>query len=260
MKCKICGYESNKKFSFCPSCGNKNENENLTVVAINEIIANVSNQFLDNREKFLNNKQNNDIQNSYIGKEIKFEDIKVPLGFNKDFIQKNSDSFTINAISGGEFFPNKEMPKIIITIIVSFIVGCNFINSFPEDKQFLLFFYLLFLGILAYFWIKFTNIKTKFNFSFEGINIHSRKGSLFIPKENIKDIYINSEETADDEGRKYIHYKIIFEFYQPIYIPYPKTNKHQVIFLSNFYTFVDEPGKTIVCYIVQEIKKALNLE
>ena len=132
MKCSNCGYESNIEFSYCPYCGKKNNNENQNNFvneiinniseSINEITNNIFKQISDSREKFLDDKQNN-IKNLSLDKEIQFEDIKLPYGFNKNFIQKKFDIFTINSKSGGEFFPNKEIGKIIITIVISFIVG-----------------------------------------------------------------------------------------------------------------------------------------
>ena len=234
MKCSNCEYESNIEFSYCPYCGKKNNNENPNDF-VNEIINNIFEPIKDNRETILDNKQYN-IKKISLDKEIQFEDIKFPSGFNKNFIQKKFDIFTINSKSGGEFFPNKEIGKIIITILISFIFGLNSIENFPEDKKFYIFFYFIFLTILAYIWTMMTNIKTKFNFYSKGINITSR-----------------------NKGCTNIYYRIIFEFYQPMYIPYPKTNKDKIIFLSN-YNFVDEVGKTIVCYIIQEIKKGLDLK
>ena len=59
-----------------------------------------------------------------------------------------------------------------------------------------------------------TNIKTQFTFSSRGFNIYSKKGSLFIQKENIKNIHIEFEEKTykNSTGTSTSRYYTIFAF------------------------------------------------
>ena len=116
------------------------------------------------------------------GEEIKLNNVNIPFGLNKDFMQKEGDNFIINSKGGGDFFPNKAMTTMIITALLSVITSSIFLFVLPTPQKVWVFAYLIFLVILFYVWFVLTSIKTTFIFSSNGIDIHSRKGSLFIQK------------------------------------------------------------------------------
>ena len=242
MICNVCGYESNEAFSVCPCCGNKNNR------SINTPSINISAQLIEDEEP----------KNEYIykGDEIQLENIKLPFGCNKNLIEKKSDNFTLNSVSGGEFFPNREMTKILLSNIGFAAIG--FI-ALPFEW---VFFYLIFLAILGYMWVMSTNIKTQFTFSSKGLNIYSKEGSLFIQKENIKNIHIEFEEKTykNSTGTSTSRYYTIFvTFNEDVYFPYTKKSKKKVALLDKYYLFVDDEGKKSTQYIKQKIKKILGI-
>ena len=237
MICNVCGYESSEAFSVCPCCGNKNNR------SINTPSINISAQLIEDEEP----------KNEYIytGDEIQLENIKLPFGCNKNLIEKKSDNFTLNSVSGGEFFPNREMTKILLSNIGFAAIG--FI-ALPFEW---VFFYLIFLAILGYMWVMSTNIKTQFTFSSKGLNIYSKKGSLFIQKENIKNIHIEfADRTYRNSTNRY--YTIFVTFNEDVYFPYTKESKKKVTLLQ-YYSFADDEGKICTQYIKQEIKKVLGI-
>ena len=238
MICNVCGYESNEAFSVCPCCGNKNNR------SINTPSINISAQLIEDEES----------KNEYIytGDEIQLENIKLPFGCNKNLIEKKSDNFTLNSFSGGEFFPNREISKILLSSIGFAAIG---LIALPSEW---VFFYLIFLTILGYIWLMATNIKTQFTFSSRGFNIYSKKGSLFIQKENIKNIHIEfADRTYRNSTNRY--YTIFVTFNEDVYFPYTKKSKKKVALLDKYYLFVDDEGKKSTQYIKQEIKKVLGI-
>lgn len=195
--------------------------------------------------------------------EIKIQDVKYPLGINKNFFEKKENQFIINAY-GGDFFPNKSIGKIILSLIFSLVVGGIIFGLLPkEEKYWVSIIYLIIMAIIFPVWFHFSSIKTKFIFSVDGINIDSKKGTLFISKENIQNIEIQ-EEKNDYNGVEYLIYKIILIFKKQIHIPYTNEDKKKVTFLEE-YNFQDQVGKSqtgkiFVHYIVQEINKMLELK
>lgn len=185
--------------------------------------------------------------------------IDLPFSFNKDFIQKTSDSFIINAINGGEFFPNKK------TILISIISVILFLLSIPlffivGNMMWIVFVYYFLAGILIYYLFKKTDVKTQFIFSSNGLNINSKKGSLFIQKENFDDIHVEFDKFYSMKlNHTFFYYHIVFSFKKTIYIPYTGKNKEKINFVND-YSFVDDKGKYLAFYIVKEIKKALDLK
>ena len=186
-------------------------------------------------------------------------DINLPLSFNKDFIQKTSDSFIINAINGGDFFPNKK------TILISIISVILFLLSIPlffivGNMMWIVFVYYFLAGILIYYLFKKTDVKTQFIFSSNGLNINSKKGSLFIQKENFDDIHVEFDKFYSMKlNHTFFYYHIVFSFKTPIYIPYTGKTKEKINFVND-YSFVDDKGKDLAFYIVKEIKKALDIK
>ena len=237
MICNVCGYESSEAFSVCPCCGKKNN------YSINTPSINISAQLIEDEEP----------KNEYIytGDEIQLENIKLPFGCNKNLIEKKSDNFTLNSFSGGEFFPNREISKILLSSIGFAAIG---LIALPSEW---VFFYLIFLTILGYIWLMATNIKTQFTFSSRGFNIYSKKGSLFIQKENIKNIHIEfADRTYRNSTNRY--YTIFVTFNEDVYFPYTKESKKKVTLLQ-YYSFADDEGKICTQYIKQEIKKILGI-
>lgn len=234
MKCSICGYESNTAFSICPCCGNENASSSAT-----EIKSNSSNQTPTNTE-------------------IQEKDVKLPFGFKKNFIEKKGNNFVINAVTGGDIFPNKDAATIgctaAITIIISILCGMYFFNSDNPTIGSIFFFIGFSSSFMTFILITLTNVKTKFDFSTKGINITSKKGSLFIPQDNVQNILI--DHTYGNRGsNKY--YFIFIEVYQEVYIPHTKKNLKQITLLDTSNNLIDKKGKLIADYIVQETKKVL---
>ena len=131
MICNVCGYESSEAFSVCPCCGNKNNH------SINTPSINISAQLIEDEES----------KNEYIytGDEIQLENIKLPFGCNKNLIEKKSDNFTLNSFSGGEFFPNREISKILLSSIGFAAIG---LIALPSEW---VFFYLIFQTFKTFF-------------------------------------------------------------------------------------------------------------
>ena len=200
------------------------------------------------------------------GEEIKLNNVNIPFGLNKDFMQKEGDNFIINSKGGGDFFPNKAMTTMIITALLSVITSSIFLFVLPTPQKVWVFAYLIFLVILFYVWFVLTSIKTTFIFSSHGIDIHSRKGSLFIQKKDIEDIYVETKERRIPiKGGEIVYkvYEIVITFRYRIYIPYTKESIRTANFLYE-YDFKDDnviesnSNKMFLEYIVQEIKKALE--
>ena len=201
------------------------------------------------------------------GEEIKLNNVNIPFGLNKDFMQKEGDNFIINSKGGGDFFPNKAMTTMIITALLSVITSSIFLFVLPTPQKVWVFAYLIFLVILFYVWFVLTSIKTTFIFSSNGIDIHSRKGSLFIQKKDIEDIYVETKERRIPiKGGEIVYkvYEIVITFRYRIYIPYTKESIRTANFLYE-YDFKDDnviesnSNKMFLEYIVQEIKKALEV-
>ena len=203
--------------------------------------------------------------------EIKFENVTVPFGLSKDFMQKERCNFIINSKGGGDFFPNKAMTTLTITALVSVLSACIVLFLLPDKQKFWIVLYLIFLGILFYVWFVLTSIKTSFIFSSNGIDIHSRKGSFSIPKKDIEDIYVETtERRIPMRGGDLVYkvYTVVITFRHRIYIPYTKESIRTANFLYE-YDFKDCLGDGLgiqndcqstfifVSYIVQEIKRAL---
>lgn len=210
-----------------------------------------------------------------LGRELTIEDIEYPREIDKNFMQLTDDKFIINT-TGGDFFPNK---YLLILQISSFLYLFPFLFILPivfdnnntnnifidaiRGLGFGIFFvgggilFMLFLNKLC----DLTSIKTTFTFSNEGINISSKKGSLFIPKDNIENIKMR-ETKNQDRADIFIKYDIIFEFKTLIYIPYIKEYKDTVTFLGDGHFFEEIIGrnqvKFFMYYVLQEIKKTLH--
>ena len=181
------------------------------------------------------------------------------MAFNKDLIQKTSDCFVINAINGGEFFPNKITTLTYIISVILFLLSIPLFFIIGDMIWIIVVYYFL-SGILIYFWFKSKDIKTQFIFSFKGLDIKSKKGTLFIPKENFSDVHIEFDKLYVMKlNHTYFYYHILFLFKTPLYIPYTGKMKEKINFLNDYY-FVDDNGKNLAFYIVKEIKKALDIK
>ena len=206
--------------------------------------------------------------------EIKFEDIKFPFGLSKDFMQKEGANFIINSKEGGDFFPNRNLKIMEITAIFCclgiFFLGCIIcIHSNNEDNvQYInfIFTYLIFMAILFPYWYLSSLIKTTFTFSSNGIDIHSKKGSLFIPKEDIETFEIAVEPKSDSSGNTIYYYYIFLNLKKDIYIPYTKEYKNSLKLFNEYYfkstlELEDDINiyKMFLSYLIQEMKKALDL-
>ena len=119
----------------------------------------------------------------------------------------------------------------------------------------------IFMGILFPSWYSLTSIKTQFIFSSNGIDINSQKGKIFIFKEDIDSVKISIDKKTH-KGNDFYFYSIVLNFKKRIDIPYIYEKKYSAKILEeyNFYDGEDTRTKFIlVSYIIQEIKKALEL-
>lgn len=202
--------------------------------------------------------------------EIKFQDVKIPFGINKNFITKKDDNFIINSKFGGDFFPNKTKKIIETTAQISFgiYIILMFVILFLYNNERLsieVVIYcilpFIFMGILFPSWYSLTSIKTQFIFSSNGIDINSQKGKIFIFKEDIDSVKISIDKKTH-KGNDFYFYSIVLNFKKRIDIPYIYEKKYSAKILEeyNFYDGEDTRTKFIlVSYIIQEIRKALEL-
>lgn len=207
---------------------------------------------------------------------ILLEDLKFPKDFKFEF---TSNGFKVNS-TGGEFFPNKSTDIVIVLVIIyviCFIFGFPYLeqlwhdynspyntNYFPPEIDLLI---ICVVPALIFCWpafvipilFKMCNVKTEYNFSRSGINISSKKGSLFIPRENISKIYYEKEKEQKSKDyyiRKdnyYIRYYILLDFKKKVYIPDTKLTIDKVCLFGDS-IFKD---KKTALFLFREVKKIL---
>ena len=230
-----------------------------------------------------------------LNKPIEFKDVNPPWGMDNKIIDENSEpnKFIINEPIGSNFFP-KHRPTIFRTLIAILIGFASFYFFTVMDtilyKIFkinhclsILILLILLLAILK-FVSKFTSNTTKLTFSDKGIDVKSRSGTLFIPKENIENIFVKETQGVKFKNKnvqydvsvkckqpEYIQYDMFLKFKQPVHNPYSKEDKSEIKLLQEFtiksYFFYIpnlkykdiENTRNYTYYIVQEIKKALGL-
>ena len=107
--------------------------------------------------------------------------------------------------------------------------------------------------VLMILFKRLTDIPTEFIFSHHGININSKKGKLFISKDNILQIF-SKDEKVHTKNSYYIKYCVFLKFKEPFYIPDTKKYLNTVDLFSDS-VFRDE---SISLFLVQEIKKVFN--
>ena len=230
---------------------------------------------MDNKEEKIEDVNSSKIEEQEILKKLTI--------WNKDLIKKGPNNTLIINSSGGEFFPNKVIP-IVAPYFLIFGFGsllmcvCSHFNFLVSNEQTLWLFLIFILNMILFLVVSIlTSIKAEFIFSSNGIDIHSKKGSLFIPKEDINEIYIEEVEEMRQaapnkkEVGSIIHY-ITFTFKKEIYITYAKTYKKKITFLPDikfieyvYNSYAYDTGIVInpkiqASYIVQEIKKALEFK
>lgn len=201
--------------------------------------------------------------------QMKLEDIEFPKDFKFEF---TSNGFKVNS-TGGEFFPNKSTFLFLVIFVIfclAFIVLEPYLgemlkkynspyntNYLPAEVELLIIalgpaliiVFNLFLGRIIF---KMFDVKTEYNFSRSGINISSKKGSLFIPKENIAKIY-HEKEKIHEGTYVYIRYYILLDFKKKLYIPDTKLNIKKVNLFGDS-LFKD---KKTALFLFREVKKIL---
>ena len=205
---------------------------------------------------------------------IQLEDIKLP----KDVkFEKTTDGFKINS-TGGEFFPNKwGGPILFFSLIIFFGIfafGGKYLSIFFEKylKNFfwqaahssgsamflIILIYIIVLAIPIYLRTVIpilTNIDTEYIFSPSGINISSKKGSLFISKDNISNIYYEAEK-VEVRRSSFIKYCVYLDFKTRVYIPDTRKYLDKV---NLFYDSIFQ-NEDIAFFFVQEIKKTFEMD
>lgn len=192
--------------------------------------------------------------------EIKLQDIN----FLGDFqYTKTNDGFKINA-NGGEFFPHKNtslfstFSYLILIIIFSIVLLLGFSICLKNVIIFVIGLPVCsFLLIAAIVKMKYlTNVKAEYIFSPDGINIISEKGTMVIPKTNIKNMYIKELTMSNgNEGEIVYYYSILISFKEFLYIPYTNQNKETVnLFID--YPFFEEKTAS---FLLQELNKTIHI-
>lgn len=149
MICKVCGYEASENFSICPYCGCEEKKVYSPVYQINE--QNINPLFKYNSSSFS--------------------------------IENYLDTFVVNLKDGGEFFPNKSMGNMVVTYVFSYSMIWFLLICLPDNSQmYWIIIYIISVSIIFLIWYLLTNVKAKCTFDKKGINISSKKGTLFIPK------------------------------------------------------------------------------
>ena len=187
--------------------------------------------------------------------------------FPNDFeFERTDNGFKVNS-TGGEFFPNKFWIPIIISLIVFSAVGGGlgftyikfYIQRFHELSEyfetieyFLIFVFILCIFFLGMYLKKITDIQTVYDFSSAGVNISSKKGTVFIEKNNIVDIYVKDEIVYTKSG-KYTRYHIFFKLKNPLFIPYTNQNKNIIEFFKDS-ELHDRIDKNVIRFILKEIQ------
>lgn len=207
--------------------------------------------------KFTKTQKLGDIMEEENKEEIKLEGLQFPNDFK---FQQTSNGFKVNTAKGGEFFPNK------LALVFSYLMSTLFLLCFFILAPYFCFFqknivvagasllFSFFILIPYMFAVNITNIKTEYTFSSNGINVTSQKGSLFIPKEKIKNMYIKELKGVTSKNYTYYYYPIYIEFKEPLYIPYTKKYKEIVnLFVDN------RTEKNISLFILQELDRIFDL-
>lgn len=194
--------------------------------------------------------------------------------FPKNFTYtKTNDGFILNTLSGIEFFRNGLQDKIagIGTSILGACLSIFLVCAYCEVKFNVLFYLAIPTCIGALLWAVsyfMKNIKTTFIVSPKGIEIKSKKDSLFIKKENISNIYAAQCFIKDgfnsyvDSGlrlrgvKSYLKdYKVFLVCKEPITLPNTEhcEDKFDLFNSHFFYT------KKSAVFFVQEFIRVLDL-
>ena len=292
MICKVCGYEISENFSICPCCGEKKSS--LTNETRN---SSPSSQLMDDNSQYQAINFNNTVFiNRYINERIDIKDVKIPFGVNRDLIDKKNSTlykFIMNEPIGGDFFPNKILPIIMIlgiALFVPYMLLPNMLMSFLHLNNVLLLTNAgisIILNVIIYFIamylvVKLVSIKTKIIFSSNGIEAKSRKGKLFIPREDIEDVFVRETqgiETSHGEGDvthhfPYIQYDMIVKFKRPVHFSSDNKDKNEIKLLKEYNLksylktwnskkpelFYIKTTKNLTYYIVQQIRKVFGIQ
>ena len=180
---------------------------------------------------------------------------------------KTTDGFILNTASGNEFFKNELQTKIlgwgIFFLAIGFFLSIIFQRRYgrgPDEIDFsLLPLYPMAIGgilLAIYFFI--TKIKADFIVSKSGIEIKSKKNSLFIDRDNISNIYA-SKVIRTVRGRNsnasYTYYKVILVSKEYIKLPNCDIckNKFDLFYAHELYS------EESAIFLVQEFIKVLEL-
>lgn len=191
--------------------------------------------------------------------EIKLEDVKFPSDFK---FEQTSNGFKVNTETGGEFFPNKAniFGYLFLASFLFSIFGPLYFGStkyYDESIKNILcigsFFSVFFMLAIFIFIGKITSIKTEYIYSVNGIKVTSKKGTLFIPKSNIKDIQL--KKLISNGCESYEYYNIYIELKKALYIPYTKKYKERInLFLDH--QFKEE---NTARFLFQQLDKTFDL-
>lgn len=281
MICKVCGYETSENFSVCPYCREKNssfikETENSFP----------SSQIVDNNQDQSMNFNNAVFINRHINERIDIKDVKIPFGVNQDFIDKEnstSNKFIINEPMGGDFFPNEILPIIMIGSILLFVPSMillmmliNFLNLNYILMPILVIYPIIYFIAMDRVFKLMIN-KTKVTFSSSGIEAESRKGKLFISREDIEDVFVKEIQGIAKTGRHktrtpYIQYDMMIKLKKTVHFSSDNKDKNEIKLLkekdmrgyltksdSNTPELSAETKKKFSYYIVQQIRKVFDL-
>lgn len=183
--------------------------------------------------------------------------------------EQTSSGFKVKSSTGGEFFPNRFENLILISFfIVLFAYPFLFSKQLKNIELYLdnhpfgnIIGTFLRLGILCiiffvgYYFYKMTSTETEYLFSNSGININSKKGSLFISRDNIDEVVIKEKEESTKYG-KYYYYQIILHLKTDLYIPATKQSKREV----NLFKDIEFKEDIIFSQTMEKMKNTLELQ
>ena len=193
--------------------------------------------------------------------------------FPKNFkYTKTNDGFILDTLSGIEFFKKGIEEKI--TDLGAFVLGVSLLVLIMSQGYFFLNGYFLSIILIGLVLVIISNtmkkVKTTFIVTPKGIEIKSKKNSLFIKKEDIANIYASQGLDREKKFSYYIpeeygiflndvklnEYKVFLECKESIRLP------NSNIFMSCFDLFKSHffYTKKSILFLVQEFIRVLDLK
>ena len=192
--------------------------------------------------------------------EYNIKGIKFPMGFKFEEVDNNILHIISN--SGSTYFETPTMHYIkyasVLIILLGILLGSGYYNLRINDYviintnvSVLFSFSIVIIGvILAAIYVTNTSVKTDFYISPDGIKIESKKGTVFIEKNNISKIYFKQFNSEN-----FVYYNIFLTCKNDIYLEVAKKYKKEIsLFCDDYFT-----NLITVEYIIHKFNKTLEL-